>query len=119
MAVTRIVANLPVTDTTRSGQLYAGLFGLDVAMDLGWVSNVGPSDDRAVQLQVITQDATAPCNPAVSIGVASAEEVDAAHERVVAVGLEIVHRPTDEEWGVRRFFFRDPDGNVINVVANL
>ena len=29
-----------------------------------------------------------------------------------------VHPVTDEEWGVRRFFFRDPDGNVVNVVAH-
>jgi hypothetical protein len=25
---------------------------------------------------------------------------------------------TDEPWGVRRFFVRDPDGNVINIVSH-
>jgi catechol 2,3-dioxygenase-like lactoylglutathione lyase family enzyme len=54
----------------------------------------------------------------VSVGLAGAAEVDSVHARVVAAGLEIVHPPTDEPWGVRRFFFRDPDGNVINVVAH-
>jgi catechol 2,3-dioxygenase-like lactoylglutathione lyase family enzyme len=118
MAVTRIVPNLPVSDVSRSCRLLSELLSLDVAMDHGWVANVGPQGVPAVQLQVIVQDATAPCNPVVSIGVADPAEVDHVHARVVAAGLDIVHPPTDEEWGVRRFFFRDPDGNVINVVAN-
>lgn len=28
------------------------------------------------------------------------------------------HPLTDEPWGVRRFFFRDPDGNIVNVTAH-
>jgi catechol 2,3-dioxygenase-like lactoylglutathione lyase family enzyme len=36
----------------------------------------------------------------------------------VAAGVEIVHPLSDEEWGVRRFFFRDPSGNVVNVLSH-
>lgn len=118
MAVTRIAPNLPVADVATANRLYAQLFGLDVRMDLGWVGSLSPADRPGVQLQVVTRDASAPCNPAVSVGVASPAEVDAIHDRVVAAGLDIVHPPTDEAWGVRRFFFRDPDGNVVNVVAH-
>ena len=35
-----------------------------------------------------------------------------------AAGAEIVHELTEEPWGVRRFFVRDPDGHVINVLAH-
>ena len=118
MAVTRIVPDLTVADVTHANALYAALFGFDVGMDLGWVGNVGPRDLPPVQLQVMTRDESAPCNPLVSIGVESADEVDAVHARAVAAGLEIVHPLTDEAWGVHRFFFRDPDGNVVNVVAH-
>ena len=31
---------------------------------------------------------------------------------------EIVHPLTEEPWGVRRFFVRDPTGVVVNVVAH-
>jgi len=31
-------------------------------------------------------------------------------------GAEIVHPLQDEEWGVRRFFVRDPSGRVVNVL---
>ncbi|WP_201754440.1 VOC family protein [Micromonospora rubida] len=36
----------------------------------------------------------------------------------LAAGAEIVHELTEEPWGVRRFFVRDPDGHVINVLAH-
>jgi uncharacterized glyoxalase superfamily protein PhnB len=51
-----------------------------------------------------------------SIGV---DDVDAAYEQMVAGGAVIVHSLRDEPWGVRRFFVRDPNGKVVNVVANL
>ena len=54
-------------------------------------------------------------NPVISVHV---DDVDAAHAEARARGYEIVHPLTDEEWGVRRFFVRAPDGNVVNVVAH-
>lgn len=62
----------------------------------------------------MTHDASAPVVPEVSIQVA---DVDAAHAAALARGAEIVHPLTDEPWGVRRFFVRDPDGHVINVLS--
>lgn len=118
MSVTRIVPNLPVADVSNALELYRDIFGFDIGMDLGWVGNLAPTDSRTAQLQVMTRDSSAPCNPAISIGVESFDEVDAIYQRVLAVGLDIVHPLTDEPWGVRRFFFRDRDGNVVNVIAH-
>ena len=55
-------------------------------------------------------------NPSVSVEV---DDVDAAYRAAVDAGLQIVHPVSDEEWGVRRFFFRDPSGNVVNVLSHL
>ena len=33
-------------------------------------------------------------------------------------GLEVVYPPTDEPWGIRRFFVRDPSGSLISVLAH-
>jgi uncharacterized glyoxalase superfamily protein PhnB len=118
MSVTRIVPNLPVTEVARANELYAQIFGLKIGMDLGWIGNLASADAPAVQLQVMTSDESAPCNPTISVGVTTPEEVDAIHDRVVAAGLEVVHPLNDEHWGVHRFFFRDHDGNVVNVVAH-
>ena len=59
------------------------------------------------------RDESAPVNPDLSIGV---DDVDAAYETMVGAGAEIVHTLRDEAWGVRRFFVRAPDGNVLNIV---
>jgi uncharacterized glyoxalase superfamily protein PhnB len=37
---------------------------------------------------------------------------------VVASGAENVRDLRDEEWGVRRFFVRDPNGRVVNVLTH-
>jgi catechol 2,3-dioxygenase-like lactoylglutathione lyase family enzyme len=118
MGVMRIVPNLPVADVARANELYAQIFGLAIGMDLGWIANLSPVDAPAIQLQVMVMDESAPCNPAISVGVATPGEVDAIHDRAVAAGLDVVHPITDESWGVHRFFFRDHDGNVVNVVAH-
>ena len=48
------------------------------------------------------------------------EDVDALHaEAVPRRGLEIVYPLTDEPWGIRRFFVREPDGTVINVAQHV
>ena len=35
-----------------------------------------------------------------------------------AAGVEIVYDITNEPWGVRRFFMRDPFGNIINILSH-
>jgi uncharacterized glyoxalase superfamily protein PhnB len=46
-------------------------------------------------------------------------DVDAAHADALARGLEIVHPLTDEPWGIRRFFVREPSGTVVNVASHI
>ena len=46
------------------------------------------------------------------------DDVDSAYEEARTLGYEIVHPLTTEAWGVRRFFVRAPDGNVINVARH-
>jgi uncharacterized glyoxalase superfamily protein PhnB len=46
------------------------------------------------------------------------DDVDAAYEVMRVSGAEIVHPLQDEEWGVRRFFVRDPNGRMVNVLSH-
>ncbi|WP_052047245.1 MULTISPECIES: VOC family protein [Nocardiaceae] len=48
-----------------------------------------------------------------------AADVDAAYRAAMDAELEIVYEISNEEWGVRRFFFRDAGGNVVNVLAHM
>ena len=41
------------------------------------------------------------------------EDVYAEHERVKALGAEVIEPPTARPWGAANMSFRDPDGNVV------
>lgn len=119
MTLRRAVPVLSVTDVEAAVAEYVSLLGLDVLMNHGWIATLGTAAPGggavAAQFSVIARDATAPVNPALSLEV---DDVDAAYERAVAAGAEIVHPLCDEEWGVRRFFYRAGDGQVVNVLSH-
>ena len=116
MRVTGIVANLPVADIVAARDFYTDYLGLNVeGFNLGWVANYrSPSGEATVQL--VTRDATAPHDSVISVHVGS--DVDDAYAEAKRRRYEIVHPLTEEVWGVRRFFVRAPDGNVINMVSH-
>jgi hypothetical protein len=45
--------------------------------------------------------------------------VDSAHDVVVRSGHEVVYELTDEDWGVRRFFVKEPSGVIVNVMTHV
>lgn len=109
----RVVPNLTVADLDVARDAYAATLGLAEVMNHGWILTL--ADDTGRQISLMTRDLTAPVNPDVSVEV---DDVDSAHAEAVSAGLTIVHPLTDEEWGVRRFFFEDPSGNVVNVLSH-
>jgi catechol 2,3-dioxygenase-like lactoylglutathione lyase family enzyme len=116
MRVTGINANLPVGDIASARDFYADYLGLSVEeFNLGWVARyASPGGEASVQL--VTHDATAPVDSVISVHVGAG--VEEAYEEAKRRGYEIVHPLTEEAWGLRRFFVRAPDGNVINIVSH-
>lgn len=45
------------------------------------------------------------------------KDVDLEYERLKVLGVEFVMLPTTHPWGVRSFWFRDLDGNIVNFVS--
>ena len=114
MAVKRIKPNILSERFDESRSFYTGVMGLEEADGLDWILFFG-TDQREVQLSVMALDIKARIHPDISIEV---DDVDDVHGRAVAAGAEIVYPPTDEEWGLRRFFVRDPNGAIINVTEH-
>lgn len=97
-------------------RFYADYLGLRVEeMNLGWVARYS-TEDRRARVQVVTSDATSPVDSVLSVHVG--DDVEEAYAEAQRRGYEIVYPLTLEPWGVRRFFLRDPAGNVINVVSH-
>lgn len=115
MRPTRIIPNLPVADIEAAEAFYGGFLGLSTEeFNLGWVAR-RTHPETGAHLQLVTADATAEVDSVASV---TTDDVDAAYAEAQARGLDIVHPLTTEPWGVRRFFVRDPDGNVLNIVGH-
>ncbi|MEU1801539.1 glyoxalase [Streptomyces sp. NPDC019937] len=92
------------SEAAQGSRKFYGLLGFEEVMNLGWIMTLAPPSNPAAQVSVMTSDKTAPVTPDMSVEV---DDVEAAY---------VVMR--DKEWGVRRFFVRDPSGRVINVVSH-
>ena len=114
MAVKRIKPNIRSERFEESRAFYSDVVGLEEQGGLDWILFFG-TDQREVQLSVMALDIKAGVHPDVSIEV---DDVDEVYARAVAAGQEIVYPLTDEDWGLRRFFVRDPNGAVINVTQH-
>ncbi|MFE2030749.1 VOC family protein [Streptomyces hygroscopicus] len=114
MAVRRVVPNVQSQAMAENREFY-GLLGLEEVMNLGWIMTLASPTAPTAQISVMTGDKTAPAVPDLSVEV---DDVDAAYAAMRESGAEIVHPLRDEEWGVRRFFVRDPNGRVINVLSH-
>jgi uncharacterized glyoxalase superfamily protein PhnB len=120
----------------RDPELFAYLSYRDAAAGLDWLSRVGfevvarqDGADGAVAhaevrlggvvLMIATADADYETPRLVGqsvggglyLGLATADEVDAWHERAVAAGAVSVFAPEDTEWGTRRARVLDPEGH--------
>jgi catechol 2,3-dioxygenase-like lactoylglutathione lyase family enzyme len=115
MRARRIIANLRVADVETTKGFYTDYLGLSTEeFNLGWVARYTSPDARA-NVQLVTRDATAPEDSVISV---HTDDVEGAYAEAQKLGYEIVHPITTEPWGVRRFFVRAPDGNVINIVSH-
>ncbi|MER7398890.1 VOC family protein [Streptomyces sp. NPDC000151] len=114
MAIRRVVPNVQ-SETVGESRDFYGLLGFEEVMDLGWITTLASPSSPASQVSLMTHDLTAPVVPDLSVEV---DDVDAAYAAMRESGAEIVHPLQNEEWGVRRFFVRDPNGRVVNVLAH-
>ena len=136
MTVKRIVANFSMAsssvDETQIKAFYQQVFGLGIAMDLGWIFTfVADHADEKIsdqakaqqnqfsnqpQLSFASEGGNGTEVPDISIEV---DDVDEVYRKAVDFGSEVVYGLCDEPWGVRRFFVRDPLGKTLNIMSHL
>jgi len=115
MRTKRIIVDLQVADLDRAKDFYTEYLGLEIEeFNLGWVARY-TSPETGAMVQLLTADATAQAQPAISI---HTDDVEGAYREAVEHGYQIVHPLTLEAWGVHRFFVRAPDGTVVNIVGH-
>lgn len=114
MSIRRVVPNIR-TEAVEQNREFYGLLGFEEVMNQGWIVTVASPSNPTAQVSFMTEDKTGPVVPDISVEV---DDVDAVFAAARESGAEIVHPLQDEEWGVRRFFVRDPNGRVVNVLGH-
>ena len=104
-----------------SRDFYAALLGLEVVLESGWYTLLRAPGAPEAQLGLVTRG-----HPSVPEGFGrrpqgvlvtmEVEDVDAVHDRALALGAPIVQALRDEEFGQRHFMTTDPDGALVDVV---
>jgi catechol 2,3-dioxygenase-like lactoylglutathione lyase family enzyme len=115
MRVKRVVTNVSGKRVSAAKRFYQGVLGLDLVMDLGWIATY--SDTKmGIQISFLTQGGSGTQVPDISIEV---DDVDEAYRRMKKAKFKIEYDITNEPWGVRRFYVRDPFGKVVNILSHL
>jgi catechol 2,3-dioxygenase-like lactoylglutathione lyase family enzyme len=115
MSIRRVVPDITSEHIDESRTFYTEFLGLNLAMDMGWILTFVSPTNPTAQVTLLRPSASPTPNPHISIEV---EDVDAVHAKAVSMGLPIVYPLTDEPWGIRRFFVKDPNGVIINVASH-
>lgn len=115
MSVRRVVPDINSDHFDESRRFYVDVLGLKVVMDLGSVVTLASPVNPTAQITLMRRDGSTRLVPQVTIEVA---DVDAVYNEAVRRGARVIFPPTDESWGVRRFFLLDPNDVVINVMGH-
>jgi catechol 2,3-dioxygenase-like lactoylglutathione lyase family enzyme len=113
-----------VRDMAAMRRFYEDVLGFQVQRELspGWIEyRVGENTLTLARPSRTAADAPIPRGSA-SLQLAfrvSAPEVDQCAEELVRQSIDLLSPPTDQVFGHRTLFFRDPDGNLLEVYAEI
>lgn len=105
-------------------EFYERTLGFPLHKELGpqWVEFRVGSNLLALTERGLTFDDPSPPIGVLSLQLAfrvSPGEVAGCAAALVERGVSLVSGPTDQPWGHRTLFFRDPDGNVLEIYAEI
>jgi len=113
-----------VRDMAAMRRFYEGVLGFAVSRELsaGWIEyQLGGNTLALARPSRTAADAPTPQGSA-SLQLAfkvAASEVDQCADELLTHGVTLVSPPTDQAFGHRTLFFRDPDGNLLEVYAEI
>ena len=113
-----------VRDMAAMRRFYEGVLGFAVTRELsaGWIEYQLGGNTLALARPSRTATDTPTPQGSAALQLAfkvSATEVDQCADELLRQGVALVSPPTDQSFGHRTVFFRDPDGNLLEVYAEI
>lgn len=113
-----------VRDMTAMRRFYEDVLAFPLTRELsaGWIEyRIGGNTLALARPSRTAADSPTPVGSA-SLQLAfkvAPQEVDACADELVRHGVELLSPPTNQSFGHRTLFFRDPDGNLLEVYAEI
>jgi catechol 2,3-dioxygenase-like lactoylglutathione lyase family enzyme len=113
-----------VRDMAAMRRFYEGVLRLSLTRELsaGWIEyQIGGNTLALSRPGRTAKDAPTPTGSA-SLQLAfrvAADDVDRCADELVRHGVDLLEPPTNQPFGHRTLFFRDPDGNLLEVYAEI
>ncbi|WP_300300971.1 VOC family protein [Ferrovibrio sp.] len=113
-----------VRDLAAMRRFYEDVLGFDVIRELSprWIEYRVGANTLALAIPGLTAKDTPlpPGSAALQLAFKVApHEVDACADELLRQGIALVIPPTDQPFGHRTLFFRDPDGNLLEIYADI
>ena len=116
--INRIVPNIYSNDVVKCKDFYLDFLKLELVMDMGWVITFASKDNPSAQITIVQYDKKDKLdNQSVFLSI-EVSDVDKLYEKAKELKLEIAYDLTEEPWGVKRFFVKDPNGATINLLTH-
>jgi catechol 2,3-dioxygenase-like lactoylglutathione lyase family enzyme len=113
-----------VRDMAAMRRFYEDVLGFALLRELspGWIEYRVGANILALATPSLTAADTPTPNGSAALQLAfkvSAPDVDQCADELMRKGIELVSPPTDRAFGHRTLFFRDPDGNLLEVYGEI
>lgn len=118
MTIRRIVPNISSNKLDECKEFYVNFLGLTLAMDMEWILTLVSPSNPTAQISIVYHDKPDNSNSSITLSIEVAD-IDNLYMKAKSLDYEITYDITNEPWGVRRFFVKDPNGVIINLMTHL
>lgn len=115
MEIRRIVPNISSDKMDASKKFYKDFLGLKLVMDMEWILTFASPSNETAQISIVKKDKPHVADSDITISV-EVNDIDALYKKAVELDYKIPYPITNEPWGVRRFFVKDPNDVIINIM---
>ncbi len=118
MEISRIVPNISSDKMEASKKFYKDFLALKIVMDMEWIMTFASPSNETAQISIVKKDKPNIADSDITISI-EVNDIDSLYKKAVALDYKIPYPITNEPWGVRRFFVKDPNNVVVNIMCHL